>query len=379
MKTKWRISFFFILTTITFLSFWNYKNRIYDWDMPGYIGCLYTLKFPDSPDKIRKLTYTEIQKKAPDLEFKDILGTLKPVDKARQAFANNTQAFNEQLPYFQIKVGYNLGILIFYELGFSSPDSVTFLSIISYFISGLLIFFILKFIFPENYILGTVLTVIIMLLPPMTYMSRVATPDMFILQFLLIFMIGLLKKWTSWIMFLVLFAITFTRPDYIPFTLSYLGFAGVYEYSKNKKLNFNFVVQGVILLILYFAIIKLSHYPGWKHLFYDTFIHRRSFISVQSPDFSVKEYLEIIFKKIIYFKKVTITSFGLLGLTFYLSKDSWVRTCAVIILVNIYIKFLFFPHSSGLRFFFGYIMMLLIIFLYALSKKYNGFKLRKIA
>jgi hypothetical protein len=75
---------------------------------------------------------------------------------------------------------------------------------------------------------------------------------------------------------------------------------------------------------------------------------------------------------------VTVVSFGLLGLTFYLSKDSWIRTLAVIILVNIYIKFLFFPHSSGLRFFFGYIMMLLIVFLYALSKKYNGFKLRKI-
>jgi hypothetical protein len=378
MKTKWRISFFFIIAVITSLSFWNYKNRVYDWDMPGYIGCLYTLKFPDSPDKIRELTYTEIQKKAPDLEYKDILGTLKPADKARQAFANNTKAFTEQLPYFQIKVGYNLGILILYELGFSSPDSVTFLSIISYFISGLLMFFLLKTIFPENYLVAVILTIGIMLLPPMTYMSRVATPDMFILQFLLIFMISLIKKWSSWIMFLVLFAITFTRPDYAPFTLSYLGITGIYEYFKNKKLDFRFVIQGVILLVLYFAIIKISHYPGWKHLFYDTFIHRRSFISGPSPDFSLQEYLTIIYKKIIYFKKVTVVSFGLLGLTFYLSKDSWVRTLAVIILVNIYIKFLFFPHSSGLRFFFGYIIMLLIVFLYAVSKKYNGFKLRKI-
>lgn len=379
MKTKWKLSFFFIVIVFAFLSFWNYKNRIYDWDMPGYIGCLYTLKFSDSPDKIHKLTYTEIQKKAPDLQYKDILGILKPADKARQAFASNTQAFSEQLPYFKIKVGYNLGILLLYELGFSSPDAVTFLSIFSFFISGLLLFFVLKIIFPENYILASVLSVGIMLLPPITYMSRMATPDMFVFQILLIFMIGLFKKWNKWIMFLILFAITFTRPDYAPFALSYLVVFWIYEYIMNKKLDFSFIFQDIILLILYFTILKLCHYPGWKHLFYDSFIYRRPLISGSSPDFTWQEYLTIIFNKIIYFKKVTVTAVGLLGLTFYFSKDSWVRTFAALVLINIYIKFLFFPHASGLRFFFGYIMLLLIIFLYALGKKYNGFKLRKIA
>lgn len=378
MKSGWRISFFFIVIIIAALSFWNYKNRVYDWDMPGYIGCLYTLKFPDAPDKIRTLTYQEIQKKAPEDQFRDILG-IKPADKARQAFAKNTRAFNEQLPYYQIKVGYNLGILILYEFGLSSPDAVTFLSIISYFISGLLLFYIVKIIFPENYIVAVVLTIATMLLPPMTYMSRVATPDMFIMQFLLIFMIGLIKKWKTWIMFLVLFSITLTRPDYAPFTLSYLGVASGFNYLKKKKINFNFIFQVIILFILYFGIIKISGYPGWKHLFYDTFIQRREFISGSSPDFSFNKYLSIIYQKIIYFKKVTLTSVALVGLTFYFSKDLWIRTLAIFVLVNIYIKFLFFPHSSGLRFFFGYIVVLIIIFLYALSKKYNGFKLRKIA
>lgn len=378
MKSGWRISFFFIVIIIAALSFWNYENRVYDWDMPGYIGCLYALKFPDAPDTIRTLTYQEIQKKSPENQFRDILG-IKPADKARQAFAHHTKAFNEQLPYFQIKVGYNLGILILYESGLSSPDAVTFLSIISYFISGLLLFSILKIIFPENYILAVILTIGIMLLPPMTYMSRVATPDMFIMQFLLVFMIGLIKKWKTWIMFLVLFAITFTRPDYAPFTLSYLAVAAGYEYLRNKKINLNFIIQAIILFSLYFAIMKMFGYPGWKHLFYDTFIHRREFISGSPPNFSFNEYLSIIYEKVIYFKKVTLTSVALVILTFYLSKDGWIRTLAVFVLANIYIKFMFFPHSSGLRFFFGYIVLLIILFLYVLGKKYNGFKLKKIA
>ncbi len=379
MKAGWRISFFCIISILAYLSFWNYKNRVYDWDMPGYIGCLYTLKFPDQPAKVHKLTYSEIKKKASAYEYKDITGTLKTPDQARQAFAFNTKAFTEQLPYFKIKAGYNLVVLLLYESGFSSPDAVTFLSIFSYFISGILIFFILKFIFPENYLLADLLTVGIMLLPPMTYMSRVSTPDLFVLQFLLVFIMGFLKKWNRWIMFSVLFTITFTRPDYLPLALSYLGLTGIYGCFKNKKLDFSFYIQTVILLALYFIIIKASDYPGWKHLFYDSFIYRRPLISGSLPDFTFRDYLNIIYTKIIYFKRVTLISFLLTGLIFYYSKDQWIRAFSIIILVNIYIKFLIFPHSSGLRFFFGYVILLLFIFLSVLSTKYNGFRLRKIA
>lgn len=378
MKTKWRLSFFIVVITIIALSVWNYKNRIFDWDMPGYIGCLYTWKYPGDPDKVRTLTYTQIRKEAPELQYKDILGILKPADKARQAFANNTKAFSEQLPYFQIKVGYNLAVSALYGIGLTSPKSVLMLSIISYLISGLLFFYILKITFPENYLLAGMITVGVMILPPMTYMSRISTPDMFIFQFLLVFMIGLLQKWKPWLMYLILFAIIFIRPDYIPLTLSYLAVKGLYEYYKTEKLDFSFAVQGFILLVLYMVIIKVCHYPGWKHLFYDTFIYRRHFISGPPPDFGVKEYFEIFFRKIIYFKKVTLTSVVLVGLTFWCSKDPWIRICALLIFANIYIKFIFFPHSSGLRFFFGFIMMLFVVFLWAAGKKYNGFRLRKI-
>ncbi|WP_415324383.1 hypothetical protein [Chryseobacterium sp. MMS23-Vi53] len=369
---------FFILIVISGLSFWNYNNRVYDWDMPGYIGCLYTLKFPDSPDKVRTFTYRSIKEDAPESHYKDILG-VKPVDKARQVFASNTKAFSEQIPYFQIKLGYNLAILIMYELGFSAAMSVSFLSIFSYFISGFLIFLILKIIFPENYLLTSGITIGVMLLPPMTDMSRVATPDMFIFQFLLVFMIGLLKKWNKWIMFLILFGITFTRPDYAPFTLSYLCAVLVFEYFKYKRIDFNIIIQGIVLFILYFSIMKLCHYPGWKNLFYDSFIFRRPIISAQPADFGLREYLDILYIKIIYFKRVTVISVGLLLGIFYLSKNWWIRICAIFIFANVYVKFLFFPHSSGLRFFFGFIMCLLLLFLYVLSQKYNGFKLRKIA
>lgn len=377
MKKQWGFSFFFILIIMVSLSIWNYKNRVYDWDMPGYIGSLYVMKFPDSADKIHAVTYKDIRKEAPDLGYNDIIGTLKPPDKARQAFANNTRAFMEQLPYYQIKVGYNLAVLFLYELGFSSPDSVLLLSIIAYFFSGMLLFYILKIIFPENYLLACSLSLAIMLLPPIIFMSRTSTPDMFVLQFLMLFILGFIQKWSKVIMFLILFAITFVRPDYIPLTLSYLASVGIYEYWKYKKIDFTLALQGIALLVFYFTVIKFYHYPGWTHLFYDTFINRRPYIYGPPPYFTFSDYLSIIFSKLIYFKKVTLTAVALLALVFYLSKNLRLRIFSVLIFINIYIKFLFFPHSSVVRFFMGFIVLLIIAFLYALSKKYNGFQIQK--
>ena len=377
MKLKWGISFLFVLSILTCLTIWNYNNRVYDWDMPGYLGCMYTFEFPDSPDKVRIITYEEIKKEAPAEHYADVIG-VKPWDIPRQYFTKNTQSFTEQLPYFQIKVGYILVITLFYKLGVSPPMSVLGVSLISYFISGLLFFYILKLLFPKKYWLAVLLTVAAMLLPPMTYMATVSTPDMFIFQFILIFIIGLIKNWSKWGMFVLLFTITFIRPDYITFTLTYIMAVFLFYYFKEKKIDISYIVQGSVLLVMYLAIIKFYHYPGWKDVFYDTFIDRRPFISTHPVKLGLMDYLEIIYIKIIYFKKVTLSVSIMIGVIFWKSKDVWVRMIAVLFLVNVYIKFFFFPQSAALRFFFPFIFPLFIMMLYVLSRKYNDLKLEKI-
>ncbi|WP_426476357.1 hypothetical protein ACP3T3_13460 [Chryseobacterium sp. CBSDS_008] len=378
MKLEWRLSFLFIISILALLTFWNYQNRVYDWDMPGYMGCMYISEFPDSPDKVRILTYEEIKKEAPAEHYTDIIG-IKQWDIPRQYFVKNTQSFTEQLPYFQIKVGYILVITLFYKLGFTAPMAVLFTSLISYFFSGLLLFYILKLLFPKKYWLAIALTIGAMILPPMTYMSRVSTPDMFIFQFMLIFIIGLIKNWDKWPMFVLLFAITFIRPDYITFTLTYIVAVFFFRYFQEKKIDFSYIAQGSVLLIMYLAIIKYYHYPGWEDVFYDTFIDRRPFISNHPVDVSLKQYLSIIYIKIIYFKKVTLSLAIMIGVIFWRSKDAWMRMISVLFVVNVYIKFFFFPQSAALRFFFPFIFPVFIMMLYVLSKKYNDLQLGKIA
>ena len=376
MRDRWGVSFLFLLPVLLLLTFWNYNNRVYDWDMPGYIGSMHTFSYPKSPDKIRKITFDAIKKEAPVEHYNDLIGT-KPFDKTRQYFEKNTQSFTEQLPYFQIKVGYNYVITLIYKLGFSSPNSVLFVSLISYFFSGILFFYILNILFPQKLYFSIILTTGVLLLPPMTYMSRVSTPDMFIFQFILIFVIGLIKQWRDWSMFFLLFLITFIRPDYITFALTYLAAAFLYYYVKNKKIGFVFVIQGGMLLVYYVFIMKFYHYPGWKDLFYDSFIYRRPIISAQPADFSMKEYLEIIYTSAINFKKVTLSVLIMITMIFWLSKDLWIRLISLLFLVNVYIKFLFFPQSAALRFFFPMIFPLLVMMLYAISEKYKISELEK--
>jgi len=378
MEKKWKFSFVFLLPILAVLSFWNYNNRVYDWDMPGYIGSMYISQYPNNPQKVKELTYDSIQQEAPTEQYNDLIG-INPKDVARQYFEKDTKAFSEQLPYFQIKVGYNIAIFFLYKIGFTAPMSVLFLSLISYFFSGIFLFFIFKIIFPNSVLLGFIATVGILLLPPMTYMARVSTPDMFILQFLLIFIIGLFNHWRKWIMFLILFAITFIRPDYITFTLTYLVTSLLFSFYEKRKIDFTIILQTSILLLLHIFILKFYHYPGWKNLFYDSFICRRPIISEEAADFGVRDYLQILFRKIIYFKKVSLIAFSALGLIFYLSKDKRTRFYSVFIFANIYIKFVFFPHSSGLRFFFGFILLLLIMLFYAISQRYNRVELDKIS
>ncbi|SDF80222.1 hypothetical protein [Epilithonimonas hungarica] len=376
MEKKWKLSLLFLLPILAALTFWNYNNRVYDWDMPGYIGCMYALDYPGLPDKVRELTFSSIKKEAPAGHYADINGT-DPKDVTRQYFEKNTRSFTEQLPYYEIKVGYNLVIRFLYKIGFTAPMSVLFLSLISYFFSGILLFYIFKIIFPNNYLIAFFATNVMLLLPPVIEMSRIPTPDMFILVMLLIFMIALLQKWKEWTVFIILFLITFIRPDYITFTLTYLVTAWIYAFIIDKKLDLSYFLQAAVLIVLYFFIIKFYNFPGWKSLFYDTFIYRRPFVSTQAASFTLQDYLLILFEKIINFKKVTLIAVGSLGLIFYWSKDKWIRIYSLFIFINIYIKFVFFPQSATLRFFFGFIILLLIMLSFALSKKYNGLRLGK--
>lgn len=376
MQLKWGLSFLFFIIGLSFLTYSCYQNRVYDWDMPGYLGSIHSWDFPDNPEKVHELTYSSMKSEAPPKSYSDIVGLNLP----NKVFEKNYSAFSEQIPYYKIKVGFNAAIYVLYKCGFSGPTSVLLVNIIAYFISGIILFFFLKYLFPDNYFIAPILSLFVMWIPAMRGMAENPTPDMFLLVFMMLFVISVLQKRSSFIQFLFLLSCVLIRPDYILFALSFLVVRFIYEYFKeSKKINYYLVLQGFILVSMYVFILKIYHYPGWKDVFYDSFISRRVVISAEKADFTFKQYWDILIFKLINFKRITLISSVLICLIFYFSKEVWMRILAVLFFVNIYIKFVFFPDGGTLRFFLGFVVLLFMILLYVLSKQYDGFKLRKIA
>lgn len=374
MNTKRFIYFFFVLA-LSFLTYSCYENKVYDWDMPGYLGSIYSWDYPNNPEYVHDLVYTSIKKEASKEEYQDITACCFAI----KVFAKDYQAFTEQLPYYDIKVGFNVAIYVLYKIGFSGPHAVLLLNIFSYFFSGLLLFYLLKYMFPDNNFPASIISLLILWLPPVKSMAQNPTPDMFLFVFMLLFTISVLQKRSDVLRFVFLFCCVIIRPDYILFALTYLFAAFVYNYLKtNKNINFKLILHGFLLSLIYIFIIKYYHYPGWKDVFYDTFIYRRPVISAQEATFTFKEYYDFIILKLINFKKITLVSVILLGATFYLSRDLWVRILASLFFANIYIKFLFFPQGGTLRFFIGFVILLLIVFLCAVSKNKSVLKSGKL-
>ncbi|MGI9650407.1 hypothetical protein [Chryseobacterium sp. RLHN22] len=376
MKLKWGLSFLFFILGVSFLTYSCYQNRVYDWDMPGYLGSVYSWEFPNDAKKVQEKVYSDIQKEASKTEFNDILH----YNHANEVFYTDYKAFGEQLPYYQIKVGYNAAVYVLYKIGFTGPHAVLLTNIFSYFIAGLLLFYLVKFLFPENYFMAPLISLFILWFPPVRSMAENPTPDTFLFVFTLLFTISVLQKRKSIVQFLILVCCVLIRPDYILFAATYLFAVFAFKYfTESKKLEYSLIIQGFLLAVMYVAIIKYYNYPGWKDLFYDSFFYRRPIISAEKADFTFKRYFDFLIFKLVNFKKISLASLILLGGTFYFSKENWIRILAALFFINIYIKFIFFPDSANLRFFIGFVILLFIVFLYAISKKYNGLQLGKIA
>lgn len=377
MNVKWSLSFLFFTVILSYLTYSGYQNRVYDWDMPGYVGSVYSWDFPDNPGKVHQLTYSSIKKEASPDKYRDIIS----LNLTNKVFEKNYAAFSEQLPYYQIKIGYNAFVYIFSKLGFSVPTSVFVVNFIAYFLSGILIFYFLKSLFPANYLIAPVISLLILLLPALQDMAQNPTPDILSFAFLLFFMISILLGKGKLLPFIFLLCSILVRPDYIVFALSYTVMALSYRYYiKDKTQTFYLIFQGIFLSAVYIVIIKYFDYPGWNDVFYDTFIHRRPIISDEPAHFTFQQYRDIVVFKFINFKRIIVVSSVILVATFSISKDLFVRMLSVLVFLNIYFKFLLFPQGGTLRFFLGFVIILFLILIYAASKKdIKIFKLNKIS
>lgn len=352
------------------LSYLNFENREYSWDMPGYLGGIFKTDSPENKTGIHQNVYRSIEKEATSDEMNIIKGITYD-NKATSVFYDSSDAFYEQIPYYQIKHSYNAMIYVFYHyFGFSPPLAVLIPNVMFYFLFGILLYLTFNQLFLKKKWLSVSITAAVLLFPTSRNLSEIASPDMMTLFLMLLFLYSIIKKFPITLHFFILLNILLVRPDYIIFILSYWCMIFILDWIKEKRFNYAVVLFSILTFAIYYGILKLYDYPGWKDVFYDSFLRRRPFISKESSDFTFAEYWGVFIKNIINFKKVTLSAIVFLGVILYFSKDVWIRCFAVLVFINIYLKFIFFPNAGEWRFFFPFLLMLFIWMMHALQSKF---------
>lgn len=366
---KWssKIDLFILLAVSLVLFYFNFQQREYGWDMPGYLGSYFLVENPTNSLDIQENVYSIIKSEAPKYQYDKMIG-FHQEGNWNDWISKNEAAFNLQIPYYSIKVFYVFLIFCFHQVGFSLPIAAFLPNLISFFLFGFFLYLIFKEILGGKKLLPLFLTLFLLLIPPFRYLATIPSPDMLTVLFQTWFAFSVLKKHKLYIQFMILMLVIFSRPDFIIFGISYLGIYFLYGFFQKGKIDWKAVLFGMIMIGVYFLILKINNYPGWKDVFYDTFIQRRRLIT-GNADFTFHEYWQILISNLINFKKITVIAIGLLAAVFYFSKDLWVRSLAVVLVFNIYLKFAFFPAPGEYRFFIGFLLLLLITALYSAKDK----------
>lgn len=370
---KWSNKIYlFILFAVSLVLFYlNFEQREYGWDMPGYLGSYYLVEHPNNNLSIQENVYSAIKSEAPKAQYDKMVG-FHEKGNWNDWISKNEAAFNLQIPYYSIKVFYVFLIFCFHKIGFSLPIAAFLPDMISFFIFGFLLYTIFREILKGQKLIPLVFTLILLLIPPFRYLATIPSPDMLTILCLTWFAFSVVKNHKLYIQFMILMLVIFSRPDFIIFGLSYLGTYFLYDFLCKKRINWIPVLFGMAMMITYFLIININNYPGWKDVFYDTFIQRRKVIT-GNADFTINKYWQVLLNNLINFKKITVIAFCLFAAVFYFSKDLWVRSLAAILVLNIYLKFAFFPAPGEYRFFVGFLLLLLITAIYAAKDKIRNF------
>lgn len=354
------------------MSFWNFQNREYGWDLTGYLGSHYQWEHLDQ-NTVHQKTYSDILAKgSPQEDF--LLQGLDNPTHATHTFATSDQAFAEQLPYYQIKVLYNALISFFSLFGIAPVDVPLLINAGLTSVLGILLFFTLAEIFTKKFALSFLLSALVLILPPIQYMGSIGSPDLLSVIFLVLFLYSVIKNFGETYIFLTLLLLVFSRPDFITFGLSYYVFLIFFNIFSKMKFKIATVVFPAILAAVYFGIISYYQYPGWKDVFQDSFMERRHFISKEPAVVTWQDYQKIILKNGVYMKKVGLIAIAALLTVFIASKKWWARFFALFLFGNLAVKFLFFPAAGEYRFFAGILLISVLWATKVLSDKYFGIK-----
>jgi hypothetical protein len=223
--------------------------------------------------------------------------------------AEDAAAFETQLPFFDIKPAYLISAFIFYKIGVGLTYATVLPSLIAYFFINLVSFIWLKKIsLPFKILIPALLLICIITVP----LATRSNPDTLACLFLLTSAYLFLESDNLFYCVLFLILSILTRPENIIFC--FLLFSIVLAQKWRKKVSLSLSLGYLLLMVLiYFLVIKSNAYPGWSNLFYHAFIDNTVNPFVKQT-ITVPVYFKVLGKTILNIRSI-IAMFCLLGIT----------------------------------------------------------------
>ncbi|HYG20726.1 MAG TPA: hypothetical protein VD816_17430 [Ohtaekwangia sp.] len=196
---------------VTGIAFMSYQKPSYNWDTLAYMAIILNYEEQDV-NKVFKTTLTEARATMPARSYHLLTDTAHALRKELMADVNT---FFQYTSFFRVKPLYNLSSYLAYRAGFPLAKAPVIPSIVSYLAIAFLSLFWLRSFFPLW--LAAVLSLSIMIAPPMLEAARLATPDALSTVIVLgsIFMIRKQVAW-HWIVLMLTVAIL-VRVDNVMF------------------------------------------------------------------------------------------------------------------------------------------------------------------
>jgi hypothetical protein len=275
---------------LTLLSSRPYLYSLYDMDMMGYIGNAVAISGA-SVRQIHDTAYRALEAEVPASAKEHLLGQDKagPVSqwKSRQDRAVNADHFAEYLPCFAIRPIFNeLVYLLHFKLGVGLVRATIVISVVSYWLTGMLVFlWLCRYAGVARAAVGALL---LMLSPPILDLARFNTPDALACLVSLAALYLIFERDRMFWGLTLLLVSVYVRTDNALLAVAVLAYCSIVskQLDKTKAAILAAVAVVSVLLITHFA----GDY-GLRVLYYRSFVAIPLAPGELVPTFGLTDYL----------------------------------------------------------------------------------------
>jgi hypothetical protein len=268
-----------------------YYHPLLNWDMIAYMGVAESFTTSD-PDKLHDATMA-------DMKEVDDAGTFYH-HHDKDPLINTAESFRQQLPFFSIKPLYTGAVWLLHALGIAMSKATWMLSILGFLGVGAICYYV----FPSGSDPGLWWLVVCFFCGcghyPLAAVAHLSTPDTLCLAFsIAAYCLWMYQR--SFFDFAGCFLMAqLSRPDTLMLsamlTLFFTFIAPApYRFTLRHGLGFIFIA-----ILSYVVITAVTGTYGWKALFYYYFITRSARPADVVPDFSVQQYVHIVYDGILH-------------------------------------------------------------------------------